>query len=401
MNYFVSRKSSSQQLLMQLITDKHLISEIQNLESLTVRKIIRHIGLEDASELLPLLSSEQLQEVMDQDTWLRVAPGQEDEFDAKRFSTWIEALLENGADFAADKVFEMDEELLTLALSNLVMALDKDEMTLLAIEAENDSSSEVRYLDKALESTFNMEFEGYLVMSKEVFHWDTVVNLLNALQKKHSDLVERVLTRISQMTLELVEEFDGLYNLLKESEMLDSDVNSDRQERREKDGYVSPSSAKAFLKLIDQSSAEAILQETEPDHIANMYFRGLRPGKIIQKAPLSKELQLLLESHGIRATTSSSSLRKLSSGIKTSQVQKDLQDLQITSPESFKKKLAELNFLANVLISGYSPDSGKKFLRPVEAMELAIQICDLGYIHSQDLLKAFKLGWKRYTKKEY
>jgi hypothetical protein len=33
-------------------------------------------------------------------------------------------------------------------------------------------------------------------------------------------------------------------------------------------------------------------------------------------------------------------------------------------------------------------------------MELAIQVCDRGFGESEDLIKAFKLGWKKYSKKE-
>lgn len=397
MSHFISRKSNSQQLLTQLISNDRFIAEIQSLDPAIVRKIIKHVGLEDAAELLPMLSSEQLQEVMDQDTWLRTLPGEEDKFDTKRFSTWLAMLLESGADFAAEKVLEMDEELFTLAISGLVMALDKDEMHILSIESSNDSETEFKYLDKVLESTFTMEMEGYVLMSKDTFHWDTVVDILTALQKQHSDLVERMLLRISRMTLELIDEADGLMNLLKDSEMLDSDVNSDRQERREKEGYVGPSAAKAFLKLIDQTKVEDILAETDLDHLTKMYFRGLRPSKVLQRAPLSSEMLQLLESHGITPQEELSSAKRLTSRRRVSSVQRHLQELQQSNPEMFKKNLGELNYLANVLISGYAPsDKKKKFLRPIEAMELAMEICDLGFAQSTDLIQAFKIGWKRH-----
>lgn len=400
MSHFVSRKSNSQQLLMQLISDDKFIREIQSLEPQIVRRIIKHVGLEDASELLPLLSSEQLQEVMDQDTWLRTMPGEEDKFDAKRFSTWLAMLLESGPEFAADRVYEMDEELFTLALSEIIIALDVDEMNILGIKASNESETEFKYLDKVLESTFTMEIEGYMVMSKDSFHWDTIVDLLTALAKKHPDLVERTLLRVSRITLELIDEADGLINLLRDSEMLELDVTYDRQERRENEGYVGPSAAKAFLKLVENTSEEGLLQETEQDHLTKMYFRGLKVGKIVQRSPLSSEMLLLLESHGIKINDNLSQTKRLTSDKRISMVQLHLQELQTSDPELFKKKLSDLNYLANVLVSGYNSENKmKRFLRPLEAMELALEFCDLGFDRSTDLIKAFKLGWKTKQKK--
>jgi hypothetical protein len=78
-----------------------------------------------------------------------------------------------------------------------------------------------------------------------------------------------------------------------------------------------------------------------------------------------------------------------------------LQHLRHHEEETFKSKILELNFVANVLLSGYGPQ--KKRMRPVEAMEMAIQVCDEAWVYAQeknlsiepgDILRLFKIGWK-------
>lgn len=394
------RKPSSQNLLAQLITDHQLIQEVQSLDATVLKEIIHHIGLEDSSELLSLITSEQLQEVMDQDVWTSTRPGEDHHLDAQRFCLWIEILLEVGTDFAAEKISEMDEELLTSVLSQLVMAMDSDELALMTQTAEGDRYSENKYLEKALESTFNLEIEGYLVMSKATFQWETISNLFLSLQKSHRDLIERILARIRTITLEQIEEQDGLYNLLKESDMLEGDVSDEREQRREKEGFVGPSSAVAFLKLAQQTPLETILESSEQDHISKMYFRGFKPSRVRQTQPLSQELLKILNGHGLHQKAEES-LLKLQSSKSSSQLRTYLRDLRTQDEELFKKKILELNFVANVLLSGHGPQN--KYLRPVEAMELAIQVCDeaLSYVAQQnisieksDILKLFKIGWK-------
>ena len=395
----IARRPNSQSLLTQLISNNALVKDVQNLDSVIVKKIIHHIGLEDSGELLMLLTSEQMQEVMDQDTWMSSRPGEDEHLDAKRFCTWLEVLLEVGSDFAAEKVAEMDEDLLTAVLAQLVMAMDSDELDLMTRSAEDDGYSENKYLEKALESTFNMEIEGYLVMSKATFQWDAISNLLMSLQKDHRDLIDRILSRIQRVTLDQIEEFDGLYNLLKEGDMLEGDVSYEREQRREKEGFVAPSSAAAFLKLIAQTSLEDLLKSEEQDHISKMYFRNYKPSKVRQPSSISPELLKILNVHGVNVTTSKAKL--LGTGKAPSAMKKYFMELNAQDEIIFQQKLSELNFLANILVSGYS--GNKKRLRPVEAMDMVFHVCDEGLqyaiqhnikIDSSEILKLFKVGWK-------
>ncbi|MNT33474.1 hypothetical protein D3C72_1694040 [compost metagenome] len=177
--------------------------------------------------------------------------------------------------------------------------------------------------------------------------------------------------------------------------MLDNDVSSDRQDRREREGYVAPSSASAFLKLSDQS--------VEPDHISKMYFRNFKPSKVKLATPLSAELMGILKTHGVKVSTPK--MKLLSEAPTTSSTQKYLRSLREGNIEIFQQKLLELNFLSNVLVSGYT--DRKRPLRPVEAMDMALKLCDQGLelseasgseVSQDDLLKLFKLGWQNRNK---
>lgn len=395
----IARKSNSQGLLVQLISNSALVKDIQSLDPVVLKKVIHHVGLEDSGELLMLLTSEQIQEVMDQDTWMSSHAGKDERLDAKRFCRWIEVLLEVGSDFAATKISEMDEDLLTAVLAQVIMALDLDELALMSHSTEDDEMSDGRYLDKALESNFNMEIDEYLVMSKAPFQWDTISNLLIGLQKDHQALVSRLLSRIRYVTLDLIEEFDGLYNLLKEEDLLEDDVSYERQQRREGEGFVAPSSASAFLKLIEQTSLDELLEQTEQDHISKMYFRSYKPRKIHTSTNISPELMKILNTHGVKINRPENKI--LASGQNLSMTKKYLFELRHQNETLFQTKLSELNFLANVVVSGYG--KRKENLRPVEAMDLAFQACDKGLqyvtqirpeINTSDLLRLFKIGWK-------
>ncbi|WP_415061656.1 DUF6178 family protein [Bdellovibrio sp.] len=392
--------SNSQGLLNQLITNNQLVQEIQNLDAGIVRKIVHRIGLEDAGELFMLITSEQLQEVMDQDVWFSAKSGVDEKIDTNRFVTWLEVLLEVGADFAADKISEMDEDLLISVLSELVLAIDDDELALMVQEAEDDKYSKNKYLEKALESVFNLDLAGYVIMSKVSIHWDVISNLLISLQKNHQDILDRILLRLQSFTLEQIDEHDGLYELLTESEKLEGDVSHKRLERREEEGYVASSSAAAFLKLIAQTPLEDLARSDEQDHISKMYFRNLKLGKVKKYKPLSSELLEILKAHGVRVEPPLKT-KQLAGPQKKPGIHSYLSGLRDAHEELFQKKLSELNFLANVLIT--SRANGKKSLRPVEAMEMAIQICDEGLQVSRrlkadvpeiELIKLFKLGWK-------
>ncbi|KHD89607.1 MAG: hypothetical protein OM95_02450 [Bdellovibrio sp. ArHS] len=397
-------KADSQSLLTQLIANADLVRDIQNLDSGVVKKIIQQIGLEDAGEFLMLVSSEQLHDAMEQDIWLSPKQGADEQLNSERFLTWLEILLEIGASFAVEKIAEMDEDLLCAVLAEKILAIENDELALMAQEADEDEHSKNRYLEKALESVHNMDLGEYVIMAKSAQHWDTISHLLIAMQKEHQDILDRLLSRLQRISLEEIDDSDGLYELLSEGEVITGDVTAKRSERREEQGFVTASTSTAFLKMIEQSTLAELQSEKEQDHITKMYFRNLKPGKPQGVKTISPNLLQILKMHSLHAETSSTPLQ-LSSAKERSAIRNYLTELRTSNQELFQKKLGELNYLANILMTGYQ--HRKEPLRPIEAMDLAISVCDRGFqvaqsmqddINEGELVKLFKIGWKKFKK---
>ncbi len=87
-----------------------------------VTSLLRRVGLEDAGEIVALLSVEQLTELLDDVLWTAAAPGADEAFDPRRFVTWLEVMLESGEDFVADRLADLSEDLLAPAVARLAPA---------------------------------------------------------------------------------------------------------------------------------------------------------------------------------------------------------------------------------------------------------------------------------------
>ncbi len=181
----------------------------------------------------------------------------------------------------------------------------------------------------------------------------------------------------------LIEETDGLHEVLTSAEMLASDVAADRDDRRAAEGYVSPASAAAFLKHAEQTPLEELVAATGDDPITRAYFRAVRD------TPVSTEGSLveLLRSADVLPPAP----RAIGTGAST-----PLKDaIAALSPELQATRMEELAYLANVLLSA-------RGMRRVEAAETAVSIANLGLEHLRDpttnAVKLFRVGWHRYAR---
>jgi len=382
-------------ILVQILEKPNLVEAVQNLDGKTFRKIIQHVGLEDSADLVSLASTPQLQEIFDEDLWKNLAPGEEEKFNDERFAVWLGVLLEVGSAFAAQRVAEMDEDLVTLGLSKLLFALDTDEVADEARRHEEEDSLGV--FEKVLDGTLTQELGNYILVARQQKGWEAVTSLLMALDEAHPAVLERILKRCYYASMDLINDNGGLFTVLSEGDMLESDASADREERREQEGFVSPSSAKSFLRLIEQTPLEKIL-EGEEDHISKMYFRGFKGTPVKPLDAKNQELLGLLHSQRVIREKAP---KLLSDGAAGLPIRRWLRELSETQPELHARQLLELNYLANIVLSGVS--NGKTRFRPVEAMDEALKICNEGLVYLQQqktssasatLILLFKLGWK-------
>lgn len=396
-------------LVHQLIAEPEAIATLRKLDATSLNKIVDNIGLEDAGPLLSLLSTPQLEGIFDLDIWQNFRPGQEEKFESRRFGTWLEVLLEMGAERAAEKIIEFDPDLLTFAFSELVYVLSLESMAMQFSQAIG-TRLQNHDIEKILESSLSYEFEGFLLLAKEPVGWDSLLSLFVELDSAHYEYFVKMLDRLEYISSDQIEE-NGLNEVLSASEQIASDVSLNREQRLEGRGYVPPVSAKNFLKLIGTSSLEDILSDSE-DPIARSYFNNLNPKEENEwKAPdttsqrWAQRLFSAIENLDLKVSPESNEDSKVS---KISWLQKNMRELSALNPTLFERQRAELAFLANVLVTGYSKKDGERF-RPAEATELAIEIVEEGFaamekrlntsknelLEKQSLIKAFRFSWKR------
>src|SRR4051812_48340682 len=81
-----------------------------------LHRVIQSWGLEECGELIMLATAEQLTQIFDVDLWRSAHPGMSVEFDAARFGLWLEVLAEVDPDRAAQKLTELDADLVIAGL---------------------------------------------------------------------------------------------------------------------------------------------------------------------------------------------------------------------------------------------------------------------------------------------
>jgi len=341
----------SRSLLTRLLDEPQLVRAVQALPPPALLQLIDHVGLEDAGEIVALATTEQLEKMFDEDLWRSPTPGADERFDPARFGLWLAVMLEAGETFAADRLAELDEELLALALHAEVLVIDLDELVLTAIEPE---------LEKALETEPYLEFDQYRVLAHREEGWDALAAALTALDARHPGLLRRLLERLCRASSEWIADNGGLCQVLTSVEMLQEDAAAEREDRRARAGHLSPASARAFLAL-PTNDVEAVLAEPR-DAITRAYFREYRA----PQAPSPERTNTWAEElAGVP--------RPLLEGGPPEPETLLKRTLALVGEDVADERLRELAYLSNVLLAG-SPRSH----RPLDAAHEALAICNAG-----------------------
>src|SRR5262249_55254892 len=173
-------------LLERILSTPDVALVIPRLQPEVLHKVIQTCGLEDCSELVALATPQQLQRVFDLDLWRAARPGLNDQFDADRFGTWLDVLMESGASVAAHKVAAMDAELVIAALAQHVRVFDSA-----AVSSYQTLDGEIIERRRASDEP-TCEIGGYLFEATRTGSWDSIVALLLALGEEHADYFHRV-----------------------------------------------------------------------------------------------------------------------------------------------------------------------------------------------------------------
>jgi hypothetical protein len=332
------------------------VETVRALPAQALGLVVAEVGVEDSAEIVALATTEQLTHLFDEDVF------DDERVDPERFGLWLEVLLEAGDAFAADRVVALPEDLVYAAVSDYVRVFDLDALAMEIEEREDLTSA-----NDLLESARTEELLGRLLVARRDDGWDAMWSTLLAVAERHGDYAERLLTRLCDATMDRVAE-DGLSEVLSSEEMLAENAAADREERRAKAGYVSPSDARAFLKLAREGGGDPDAR----DAITAAWFRRLAPTPTPTPTP-GLDLELVLERAGLGDHARPALASASGSSDPVTRLRKAMGDLATRAPELHDERLEELSFLANVLSADAS--MGERPRRSVEAVEEALSVC--------------------------
>jgi hypothetical protein len=374
----------STDLLRRILERPGLVSAVRELPGAVLGRLIDRIGLEDAGELVALASTAQLERVFDDDLWRADRTGGDETFRPERFALWLRVMLEAGEAALVQRLCELPQDLLALAVQRLVLVLDMD----VVAEQLGWAGEEGEPIERALESSTFEEWEEFRLIARDRDAWDDIWNALLALDREHHERLRSILEQCCAMSTEYISGQGGLYQVLTAHEMLDSDVAAARDDRRVAEGFISPADARAFLDLAKRGKAG-----DERDPITRAYFRGLQGPKMestTQPAPAPAPVAdahdlaaLLREAEVIAPAPASARLLPALDGGDSKQEQAHLiaplfeqamSDLRQHDPERFSARVREVGYLVNVWIAGGTHQGRRP--RPVEALEMVLRTCE-------------------------
>ncbi|MEP7341905.1 MAG: DUF6178 family protein [Acidobacteriota bacterium] len=418
-------------LLARILDTPNLAQAVPQLRPELLHRVIQRCGLEDCGEIVALATPEQLARVFDLDLWSAAQPGRDEQFDAERFGVWIEVLLETGAATAAQKLAGMDAELVIAGLAQHTLVYDRVAVTPYET-LDGEQVDPIRADDDGLTSNLG----GYLLVARRTDSWEAIVEVLMSLEAGHSEYFHQVMAGCRTLSNSGFE-VDGLDDLLQKGDQVMLDLADDREGRREKQGYVTPAQARAFLQMsrelrldgdarpaanpLARAYFRAINETTTADANSASSLSGLlaaeseaqpaQPTPEDSTASVAAVFELLLDAEIIPQPP-----RALLSGAeeRASHLNEIKARLEFALDQHHAAYLArqeELAYLANVLMAGCSIQA-----RPFtaqEASDAAAAICNLGmenwpphwlpanatampisFLVACDLISVFQVGWK-------
>jgi hypothetical protein len=394
-NALSSRAPDPPNLLARILDTPHLAQAVPQLQPEVLHRVIQHCGLEACSDLIALTTPAQLSAVFDLDLWSSSQPGQDERFDADRFAVWLEVLAESGVEFAAGKLAAIDAAL-------VIAALAKDMRVLDAAAGVVDRS--------------DRDVGGYRLVARRGQLSDTMVEVLVALKAEHPEYFHRVMQGCRKLS-NSAPEVDGLDNLLTDAEQVLFDLASDRELRREKQGFLSPAQAAAFLRMSRQPHPD---RECMPlgNPVAAAYFRSIEWSAPPPPAPEDSAAEVAGATDGLEVRAVLAVL--IDAGVLAQQpyalltgatedaprfahLRRHLDGVRERNHSAASLRSEELLFLANAIVAGSSVQ-GRPFTIQ-EASDGAAAVCNLAlqnwpatladdFLVDHDLVHVFQAGWR-------
>ena len=380
--------TKSRPLLDRLLNTPDLARAVPHLQPAVLHRIIQTCGLEDSAEVIALATPAQISRILDVDVWRAPIPGMDEGFDADRFGTWLEVLMQSGGAAATKTLLGLDVHLVVAGLARHAAVFDR------AAVSEYMTLDGHLYTGRPSQAPDSAEIGGYVVEARRTAAWDAIVQLLSFLADEHPEYFNRVMQGCRRLS-DGVREADASHNLLDDAEQEMFDLASARESRRERDGYVAPSHARAFVQMARELRLAG--EQPPPMHpLVRAYFRDVesrRPADAV-----TTERRLLGDSRNIDDLDVDPTI--------IAAVTEILQDGGVLPSEPRFALLhaflethdgeEQLAYLANTLIAGCSLQS--RAFTPAEASEAVGAVCNLGFDNwppqwsDRDPIVAFQVG---------
>ena len=416
----VPRESQDRRTVLDRILDTpHLEEIVPRLQPDLLHRVIQSCGLEDCGELVVLATPEQLTRIFDLDLWRSSQPGMDEQFDAERFGVWLEVLAEFDASVAAQKLAEMDADLVIAGLAQHARVFDCAVVTPYRT-TDGVEMTAIRETDDG----FACEVGGYRLVAKRADSWDAIVEILISLDAEHPDYFHQVLRGCRALS-NAGRELDGLDDILADPDQAMFDVAFDREQRRDEQGFVTVPQARVFLEMSRQLRlGSGTMPPANP--VASAHLRSLGQTTTAHNAPpsapASKEpvpsadplpaaaalFEVLLEA-GIIAQQPRALLKASQDHTAALRhIRAHLQFVFDRDQAAYARRNEELAYLANTMMAGCALQ-GRPFTAQ-ESWDAAIAVCNLGLenwppswspakplpddlLVNQDIVTVFQAGW--------
>lgn len=342
-------------LLARLLDAPDLPQTIQRLDSEVLHALVEVCGLEACTDIVAHATPAQLMRVFDLDLWRSDEAGQDERFDADRFALWLEVLADTSVSMAAEKLAAFDFDFVTAALTRHFLVLDR-------------TWSMMRW--HPLANSRSYEIGGYTLFAKRGEPSDAFLAVLTELEAERGDFFAKLMARCCAISTDHVDDNDSLYHVASAEDQVLSDVAVEREQRREQQGFVTPSQAATFLGI---SRTLHLRGQSAPsrDGVTAGYFRNIE-----RRAASSSAVAPGQASAGRRQGRSVRALPGTGGSGRLSSIAEQLQYLGEHDEAAYFSRLEELGYLANALAAGGTFNS--RSFTGGEAYEAAVAISNLG-----------------------
>jgi len=373
--------------LVRLLNAPDLPAIVPRLQPEVLHRVIHTYGLEDCTELVALATPAQLARVLDLDLWRAGPPGADERFDADRFGVWLAVLLDAGPEVAADKLEGLDLNLVVAGFARHIVVSDH------AAVAAYTMLDGTRVPGIPPRGKLVSEIGGYTVESRRASAWEAIGELLSYLAAEHGALFHRIMRGCVRLSNGATEE-DAFHSLLHDAEQHVFDLAYERERRRERQGYVTPAQAHAFLQSARALSLDG--DRPRPSPIARAHFTAAAfedAAPPIEHARSDARVEFVLD--GLReAGALPAPRRALPDGGSADGSEREWIASYVASHAGAAEELA---YLANAIVAGCSVQ-GRAFTER-EAGDAVLAVCNLGLENwpprwqDRDLVTAFQVGW--------